>query len=809
MTSLASYLKTSRGLRNSHIHQKVPSVSASITLANQSMNPLSFQIEKYNSTLNVWFPMIFIMENQTLYFFDRKNEKTPKEFFSLSKTRIKFFKNYKQGSMKKAYVISFAMDSSTLSHCVVEDDNYNFLISFKTEAAFIKAQSALMKQSGDIVNKKTQTRLKMGGTKSFNLIDMDDKENANVNTTSGKTMLGNFKKSIPVPTAMSIRNVFNRTRTKSCFDFSKDKTMKTSMQLSILPSKPITVKPTPPQPQTESNSLVNLVSQILPPKSSTTTLTTSKTTSPNSTLSKRKKTIDTLINMSLISENTSHIYPQNDINTSDLNAVVTLGNENEDTSSVISSLVPLFDEYKVFIYDPYILKTFLKSHGLGIKHIGEIYQMVSSPNVKTVLLIQMIAIISRKFLQLSVVKSLEVVLREKELNESFTVTSSHPHSIEYCIVDLFNTFISVSEDNIYRYDLYAKILPNYIKEKFNVDINVSHRPLMEISNDKAMMSSLLFAMMYYNRVCFSNAESVDVTSLYPFTSNDIKYISPYYINKWHIKASETISSMTFLTTPSSKSKSLSSNHIQFISTTNAKRIKSISLMNTASSSAMLSHLKSSDENNDSNRICVANTIYNYILNKKKTLAVKLCDYYLNKFTDIPFLNAAIYMYLGEVYNDIKGFEFSKLLFDKARAISHTLYPGLNSFEFEVEYNYLLVMMKQNDEFIEENVKEISETIDKCEMISRKFFGKVHYKVGIQKCILDLGYKMERDAEEKKIWEVYNKVREYINEMKEKGDKGEGVYWDLFIDLFGALSNTPKEIKSEMIQRMYRANKENN
>ena len=803
MTSLASYLTTSRGLRNSHsIHQKVPSASASIILANQSMNLLNFQIEKYNSTLNVWFPMTFIMENQTLYFFDRKNDKTPKEFFSLSKTRIKFFKNYKQGSMKKAHVISFAMDSSTRSRCVVEDDNYNFLISFKTEAAFIKAQSALMKQSGDIVNKKAQTRLKMGRNKSFNLIDMDDKENANVNN-NGKTMLGNFKKSIPLPTAMSIRNVFNRTRTKSCFDFSKNKTIQSSMQISIPSSKPIIVKPTP---QPESNSLVTLVSQILPSKSHTTTLTTSKTSSPSTALSKRKKTIDTLINMSLISENTSHIYPQNDINTSELNAVVTLGNETEDTSSVISSLVPLFDEYKVFIYDPYILKTFLKSHGLGIKHIGTIYQMVSSPNVKTVLLIQMIAIISRKFLQLSVVKSLEVVLREKELNESFTVTSSHPHSIEYCIVDLFNTFISVSEDNIYRYDLYAKILPNYIKEKFNVDINVSHKPLMEISNDKAMMSSLLYSMMYYNRVCFTNAESVDVTSLYPFTSNDIKYISPYYINKWHIKASETLSSMTFLTTPSSKS--LSSNHIQFISTTNAKRIKSISLMNTVSSSAMLSHLKSSDESNDSNRICVANTIYNYILNKKNSLAVKLCDYYLSKFLDIPFLNAVIYMYLGEVYNDIKGFEFSKLLFDKARAISRSLYPGINSFEFEVEYNYLLVMMKQSDEFIEENLNEISETINQCEMISRKFYGKVHYKVGIQKCILDLGYKMRKDTDEKEIWEVYNKVREYINEMKEKGDKGEGVYWDLFIDLFGALDNTPKEIRSEMIQRMYRANKDN-
>ena len=118
------------------------------------------------------------------------------------------------------------------------------------------------------------------------------------------------------------------------------------------------------------------------------------------------------------------------------------------------------------------------------------------------------------------------------------------------------------------------------------------------------------------------------------------------------------------------------------------------------------------------------------------------------------------------------------------------------------------MMKQSDEFIEENLNEISETINQCEMISRKFYGKVHYKVGIQKCILDLGYKMRKDTDEKEIWEVYNKVREYINEMKEKGDKGEGVYWDLFIDLFGALDNTPKEIRSEMIQRMYRANKDN-
>ena len=165
------------------------------------------------------------------------------------------------------------------------------------------------------------------------------------------------------------------------------------------------------------------------------------------------------------------------------------------------------------------------------------------------------------------------------------------------------------------------------------------------------------------------------------------------------------------------------------------------------------------------------------------------------------------MYLGEIYNVIKDISFAKMFFDKDIATVKWLYGYRCHFLFEIEYNLLLVLLKQSDEYIMKNLEEIKKVLGECEKLSQHFYKKIHYKVGIQQCIFELNYVKPSDTIEDELWEEYGKVKEYLREMKENKEKGEELYWDLFIDLFGKFINTPKEIKSELIKEMYSAYKD--
>lgn len=532
---------------------------------------------------------------------------------------------------------------------------------------------------------------------------------------------------------------------------------------------------------------------------------------------KRKEQINTLINMSLISENNSRIYPPKnvksilDINSSEINIVVTLGNESDEVaSSNVPTVLSQLDSFEIFLYDSNILRDCLKTNSMKKKHIGLLYLGTKNEIVKHFLLIEIIAIISKQFLSQSIVKSLEVVLKEKEINPNFSITSAHPHSIEYCICDLFNTFLSTNEGNYYHFDLYNKILPVYIKETFDIETEVIAKPLLTFTNGNNNMNALFASMQSHNRIYFSNSTSLDFTTLSPIKSQNIKFISPYYINKWHMKANDIASNLSFLTSPSHSNSvipKIESSLSTQITSTNAKRIKSFSNITSNVISKQIANFKSFDLSNNHNRICIVNSIYNYILKKQYHLAVKLCDYYLEKYSDSLFLNCIVYMYLGEIYNVIKDISFAKMFFDKAIATVKWLYGYRCHFLFEIEYNLLLVLLKQSDEYIMKNLEEIKKVLGECEKLSQHFYKKIHYKVGIQQCIFELNYVKPSDTIEDELWEEYGKVKEYLREMKENKEKGEELYWDLFIDLFGKFINTPKEIKSELIKEMYSAYKD--
>lgn len=794
MSSLANYLSSFQSLQSSTNTHRLKKKSFNSTSLNVSSSSTSsnqnFQVEKYNSKLNIWSLMYLTIDKSNLKFYDKKTDKKPKEFFSLEKIKIKFFKNYKRGSMKKSNVITFSMDSATLSKCTIEDCNYNFLISFKNELCFLKAQEALKKAAKP--ENKGVTRLKMNRTKSFNTI-------METNECLGKeNVCPNLQK----------RNA----RTRSCFDFSKEK---------------VIIKENNKDEKKDNNesliSILNQISTISPSyqkeieKSSSKDKThiSTKDQSTNSN-AKRKEQINTLINMSLISENNSRIYPHKnvksilDINSSEVNIVVTLGNETDEISITnVPIVLSQLDSFEIFLYDSNILLDCLKTNSMKKKHLGLLYLGTKNEIVKHFLLIEMIAIISKQFLSQSIVKSLEVVLKEKEINPNFSITSAHPHSIEYCICDLFNTFLSINEGNYYHFDLYNKILPVYIKDTFDIENEVIAKPLLTFAIGNNNMNALFASMQSHNRIYFANSTSLDFTTISPIKSQNIKFISPYYINKWHMKANDITSNLSFLTSPSHSNSAIPKNVSSLssqITSTNAKRIKSFSNITSNVISKQIANFKSFDLSNNHNRICIVNSIYNYILKKQYHLAVKLCDYYLEKYSDSLFLNCIVYMYLGEIYNVIKDVSLAKMFFNKAIETVKWLYGNKCHFQFEIEYNLLLVLLKQSDEYIMKNLDEIKNVLNECEKLSKHFYKKMHYKVGIQQCIFELNYVKQSEAVEDELWKEYRKVKEYLHEMKENGEKGEELYWDLFIDLFGKFINTPKEIKSDLIKEMYSAYK---
>mgnify|MGYP003345725695 CR=1 FL=1 len=57
------------------------------------------------------------------------------------------------------------------------------------------------------------------------------------------------------------------------------------------------------------------------------------------------------------------------------------------------------------------------------------------------------------------------LLHDKQLNNNFYIQATHQHSMEYCIIDIFNTFLG---NNREADEFYSKILPNYLCETYKI-----------------------------------------------------------------------------------------------------------------------------------------------------------------------------------------------------------------------------------------------------------------------------------------------------------------------------------------------------
>ena len=492
--------------------------------------------------------------------------------------------------------------------------------------------------------------------------------------------------------------------------------------------------------------------------------------------------------------------------------ILTLGNSDNHENNLLN-LIYLIDTYQIYIYDSSILKSILKGIEMKSKDLGKFFSLSQNPDVKSFYLCEMIAILSKKFLKQSIIKSLEVVLREKELNKDYIITPNNPHSIEYCICDVFNTFLSQNIENYYKKILYKHILPNYLKSYFNIEIKSIE--LNDYMKNKISIHTLFTSMQHHNRIYFFDNLKIDFSPVEPFKSEIIKYISPYYITLWHIKAKDTEVNVN-------DSIFYNNNNNNYITTTNIKNIKSKIGINEIDKIDELSSLeifKQYDVLKDKRKINLINSIYNSIINKNFENALKLCDDYIQQFTNTIFNNSIVYMDLAQIYNELNGIDYAKMFFEKSLFIINWLFPLQNCYIlFELHYKYLLILMKQNQDYIKENKNEIINLINKCEELSKRFYKKIIYKVGIQKIIYEMNFVLKEnqsEVNEEEIWKLYNNVNLNMDDMRKRSEtnlnnqnfwKEEMLYWDLFIDLFKYFCNCPNDIISDFLQKMYYAKK---
>ena len=190
------------------------------------------------------------------------------------------------------------------------------------------------------------------------------------------------------------------------------------------------------------------------------------------------------------------------------------------------------------------------------------------------------------------------------------------------------------------------------------------------------------------------------------------------------------------------------------------------------------------------------------MSKEYSTALKLCDYYVQRYTDTIYLNSVVYMYLAEIYNEIENVDIAKMFIEKSIHIIKNSF-GENYFFYVIYYNYFLIMMKQNDGFIRNNFEQIKDIMKNCEEYSKKYLGKVDSVITMQKMIFYISYG-GKEMSEKEVEHCYNIICECMSNIK----KGQALYWSLLIDLFKGMKNSKEEIIKDMIKRLCAVNKEN-
>jgi hypothetical protein len=483
--------------------------------------------------------------------------------------------------------------------------------------------------------------------------------------------------------------------------------------------------------------------------------------------------------------------------------------------TTIESISQKLENFEEYFFDPCILKRLLKSHDLSKKDLGQIFNYSTKDFIKSHLLTEMIAILSKQFLQDSIILSLEIVLKEKDLNKNYFIGPSHQHSIEFCIIDVFNILLGSSKDSE---EFYTKILPNFLTEKFKINF------LLEIKG-RISIPNLFVLMQSHNKIYFNDNLDINFANPKPFIEQDIKFISPYYVNKWYKLTIEKLGREK-----ESKNKNKNSNEKNCPLTTNIKRMKYSNFEMRDSLDKMLSQLKRSEKEAEDLRIDLIKNIYFHIFNKRNELALKLCDYYVQKYADTISLNPIIYLVLAEIYNETAGLELARLFYEKAVNIINWQFGNnkgevSNPILIDLNYTFSLILMKncvtnfedsresqiQQSQIQEAFYKEIEELLDKSKLLCDKFFNtenEKRVKIVLQSSLIKLSHYENYSENEDElgcssiIAEIIEEVIKSMEYLRKNGlYKEEASYLNLFVDVLKSVHFAGDEMKIQFIQRL--------
>lgn len=397
----------------------------------------------------------------------------------------------------------------------------------------------------------------------------------------------------------------------------------------------------------------------------------------------------------------------------------------------ISFLVKKIESYEIFIYDSFLFKRVVKENSLTNTDLGKLYKLLTSSYLKTQILTELIGRLSKRHLKQNLSKL------------------DDPENFEEYIVDLFNTFLGENEKNT---NLFSKNLPGELNDIFGIGILLDLKKLISIPN-------LFIIMEYHNKIYFNDNFNINFSDRNPFIPQDIKYISPYLIEK----VFNLVTSKNDLTDK--------------ITLTSLKR-----LPNLLSSSSPV--LKEFHNNTDISRIELINSIYNYLPNKKYEICGKLCDYYLIKFSDTFFLNSMIYIVLAEIYYATLGIDAVKNFFEKSINILKWMYKENNCHLLcDAYYSYSLLLMKQGDDYINYNFKEIDMIVNKALILGRDFYERNNrekfLKIKLNYYLFKAMYGQNKEFEDQLMWNnVLSDLEEMHNLCKLEGN----AYVKIFTDL---------------------------
>ena len=259
--------------------------------------------------------------------------------------------------------------------------------------------------------------------------------------------------------------------------------------------------------------------------------------------------------------------------------------------------------------------------------------------------------------------------------------------------------------------LYEKILPGELNDIYGIEI------LFDLKG-KINMSNLLVLMQNYHKIYFNDITNINFNNPFPFVQQDLTFITPYFDN------------------------------IE----TNNKTI------------------------DDKTRTLLIPLIYESFDSKNYEICLNLCKFYLEKFYESYTFNYVIFNILSEIYRELYGYEEAKKLLNENLNLIKWLYPDDSCNGIcDVYYQFCLVTMKLNKEYVDNNKNYIIDLINNAYKYNEKFYKENnlerYYRIKIILELFQLIFDFDIKIEENDLIDcIINNIKLFLNVNNEEGLK---------------------------------------